>query len=91
MSNVYRLVSLFNQLVLFYSLISPTVAKILKTPKILVRFLLALISVSQATVDHIICRLVDKLIRFGLYEPRLTSLLSSLESKAFLRFFFTYE
>ena len=46
-----------------------------------VRLLLAFINVSRQTVDSIICKLIDNLIGMGLYEPRLTQLLTSLEGK----------
>lgn len=56
------------------------VVKILNTPMIVVKFIIALINISQKLIDGIINRLIDRLIKFGLYEPRLTVLINELES-----------
>lgn len=50
---------------------------------ILVRLVLALVTVSSTAADQLICWLIDKLIRIGLYEPRLTTLITALESHLF--------
>lgn len=47
---------------------------------VLVQFIMALIHISQKFIDSIINRLIDKLIKIGLYEPRLTILITELES-----------
>lgn len=57
--------------------------RILQTPFIIVRFVLALINVSQSTVDILIGKLINKLIKIGLYEPRLTVLITLLEHHLF--------
>ncbi|KAG4066493.1 hypothetical protein HA402_007129 [Bradysia odoriphaga] len=57
--------------------------KILNTPMIIVKFILALINISQKFIDGIINLLIDKLIKFGLYEPRLTVLINELENQLF--------
>lgn len=62
-----------------------SVVKILNTPMILVKFILALINISQKFIDGIINLLIDKLIKFGLYEPRLTVLINELEGRSFAR------
>lgn len=41
---------------------------------------MALINISQKLIDGIINFLIDKLIKIGLYEPRLTVLINELES-----------
>lgn len=48
---------------------------------IVVQFVMALINISQKFIDGVINLLIDKLIKFGLYEPRLTVLINELESK----------
>lgn len=55
----------------------------LRTPLIIIRFVLALINVSQSTVDMLIGKFVNKLIKIGLYEPRLTMLITLLEHHLF--------
>lgn len=67
---------------LIFSVFS-SVAKILRIPMILVRLVLALVTVSSTAADQLICWLIDKLIRLGLYEPRLTTLITALESHLF--------
>lgn len=47
---------------------------------IVVKFVMALIHISQKLIDGLINRLIDKLIKFALYEPRLTVLINELES-----------
>lgn len=47
----------------------------------LVRMVLALINVSRTTVDRIIGKLINRIVHFGLYEPRLTVLITALERK----------
>lgn len=59
------------------------VVNIVNTPTIIVKFILALINISQKFIDSIINLLIDKLIKFGLYEPRLTVLINELESMSF--------
>lgn len=56
------------------------VVKILNTPSIVVQFVMALINISQKLIDGLINLLIDKLIKIGLYEPRLTVLINELES-----------
>lgn len=59
--------------------------RILKAPIIIVRFILALTCVSEKTVDSIICWLLSKLIRIGLYEPRLAHLIDLLHEVIFIK------
>lgn len=55
------------------------VVHILNAPKILIRMVLSLITISRSTVDRIIGKLINRLLQYGLYEPRLTVLITSLE------------
>lgn len=58
-----------------------TVVRILKIWMIPIRLLLAFINISKKLVDSVICKVIDHLIDVGLYEPRLTMLINSLECK----------
>lgn len=52
---------------------------ILNAPTFLVRMVLALITVSRSTVDRIVGKLINRIVQYGLYEPRLTVLITALE------------
>ena len=56
---------------------------ILKAPPLIVRFILGLINISRETVNLVLCKYIDKLIQIGLYEPRLTILVQTLEDHLF--------
>lgn len=53
--------------------------RILNVPAIAVRFVLAIVACARSTVDRILCYLIGRLLRFGVYEPRLTLLITTLE------------
>lgn len=57
------------------------VVRILNVPLIAMRFVLGIVAIARTTVDRIIGHLIDRLLRFGVYEPRLTMLITTLESK----------
>lgn len=57
--------------------------KILDVNKVIVRFILGLINISRSTVDSLLCKGIDKLIKIGLYEPRLTLLIRTVEEQLF--------
>lgn len=60
------------------------VVNILDVSRIIVRFFLGLINcLSQSTIDFILCKGIDKLIRIALFEPRLTLLTKTVESQLF--------
>lgn len=65
-----------------------SVVHILNAPKVLVRMVLAIITVSRSTVDRLIGKLINRILQYGLYEPRLTVLITSLESTVFFIFNF---
>lgn len=56
---------------------------ILDISKIIVRIILGLIAISRSTVDALVCKGIDKLLRIALYEPRLTLLVSTVEDQLF--------
>lgn len=66
---------------LFYSFtFFCAVVRILDVPEIVTRFCVAIVAIARSTVDRIIGVLIERLLRYGLYEPRLTMLLTTLES-----------
>lgn len=51
--------------------------------RIIIHFVLGLINISQSTIDALLCKGIDKLLRLGLYEPRLTLLITNVEQELF--------
>lgn len=49
----------------------------------IVRLVLGLISISKSTVDLLLCKGIDKLLRIALYEPRLTLLVRTVDQQLF--------
>lgn len=56
---------------------------ILDVSRIIVRIILGFIAISRSTIDTIVCKGIDKLLRMALYEPRLTLLISTIEEQLF--------
>lgn len=56
---------------------------ILNVSKIIVRIILGLITLSRSTVDALVCKGIDKLLKIALYEPRLTLLVTTVEDQLF--------
>lgn len=44
---------------------------------------LGLIYISKSTVDSILCKGIDKLLKIAVYEPRLTLLISTIDEQLF--------
>lgn len=51
--------------------------------RFVVRFILGLIHISKSTVDLLLCKGIDKLLRIALYEPRLTFLVRTVDEQLF--------
>lgn len=49
----------------------------------IVRLILGLINISQSAVDFLLCKGIDKLIAIALYEPRLTTVIKTVEEQLF--------
>lgn len=60
-----------------------TVINILNVTRFIVRLILGLISISKSTVDLLLCKGIDKLLRIALYEPRLTLLVTTVDEQLF--------
>lgn len=45
------------------------------------RFALAIVACARPAVERIVSHLIGRLLRIGLYEPRLTLLIATLERK----------
>lgn len=56
---------------------------ILSVNRFIVRFILGLIHISKSTVDLLLCKGIDKLLRIALYEPRLTLLVRTVDEQLF--------
>lgn len=56
---------------------------ILNVSRFIVRLVLGLINISKSTVDLILCKLIDKLLRIAVYEPRLTLLVRTIDEQLF--------
>lgn len=56
---------------------------ILNVTGFIVRLVLGLISISKSTVDLLLCKGIDKLLRIALYEPRLTLLVRTVDQQLF--------
>lgn len=69
-----------NQIICFCSI---SVVNILDLSRFFVRFVLGLIHISKSTVDLILCKAIDKLLRIALYEPRLTLLVTTVDEQLF--------
>lgn len=51
--------------------------------RFVVRFILGLIHISKSTVDLLLCKGIDKLLRLALYEPRLTFVVRTVDEQLF--------
>lgn len=58
-------------------------SNILNVTKFIVRIVLGLIFISKSTVDSLLCKALDKLLRIAVYEPRLTLLISTVDEQLF--------
>ena len=56
---------------------------ILNVSRFIVRLILGLINISKSTVDALLCKGIDKLLRIALYEPRLTLLVRTVDAQLF--------
>lgn len=56
---------------------------ILNVKRFIVRVVLGLINISKTTVDFLLCKGLDKLLKIGFYEPRLTLLISIIDEQLF--------
>lgn len=56
---------------------------ILNITRFVVRLILGLIHISKTTVDLLLCKGIDKLLRIALYEPRLTLLVATVDEQLF--------
>lgn len=56
---------------------------ILNVKRFIVRFILGLINISKSTVDFLLCKGIDKLLRIAVYEPRLTLLVKTIDQQLF--------
>lgn len=61
-----------------------SVVHILNVSRIFVRFVLGMINcLTQPTVDLVLCKCIDRLLRIALFEPRLTLLVRTVEDQLF--------
>lgn len=58
-------------------------SNILNVTRFVVRVVLGLICISKSTVDTLLCKALDKLLRIAVYEPRLTLLISTIDEQLF--------
>lgn len=58
-------------------------SNILNVTRFIVRVVLGLIFISKSTVDSLLCKALDKLLRVAVYEPRLTLLISTIDEQLF--------
>lgn len=56
---------------------------ILNVSRFVIRLVLGLINISKSTVDLLLCKGIDKLLRIALYEPRLTLLVTTVDEQLF--------
>lgn len=56
---------------------------ILNVSRFIVRFILGLINITKSTVDLLLCKGIDKLLRMAIYEPRLTLLVKTIDEQLF--------
>lgn len=67
-----------------YCCFSPfLVNNIIGVNQLIVHFVLGLINISRSTVDALILKCIDKVLRIALYEPRLTLLVTTIEQEIF--------
>lgn len=51
--------------------------------RLIIRLILGLINISKSTVDILLCKFINKLLRIALYEPRLTLLVRTVDAQLF--------
>lgn len=51
--------------------------------QLIVHLVLGLINISRSTVDALLRKCIDKILRIALYEPRLTLLVATIEQEIF--------
>lgn len=56
---------------------------VLNVTRFIVRVVLGLINISKSTVDSLLCKGIDKLLRIAVYEPRLTLLITTIDEQLF--------
>lgn len=56
---------------------------ILSVNQFIIHFVLGLINISRTTVDDLLCKGIEKLLRIAMYEPRLTLLITIIEQEIF--------
>lgn len=59
------------------------VVNIMDVSRLIIRLILGLINISKSTVDILLCKCIDKLLRIALYEPRLTLLVRTVDAQLF--------
>lgn len=64
-------------------ILSVSVVNILNVSRFIVRLILGLINISKSTVDLLLCKGIDKLLRIAVYEPRLTLLVKTIDEQLF--------
>lgn len=51
--------------------------------RFIIRLILGFINISKSTVDALLCKGIDKLLRIALYQPRLTLLIRTVDAQLF--------
>lgn len=59
------------------------VTRIIQAPAIIIKLILGLVNISRSTVDYFLCKSIEKLLRFDVYEIRLTMLTETIEEHLF--------
>lgn len=57
--------------------------KIIQAPTIIVKLILGLVNISRTTVDFVLCKTIERIIRFDVFETRLTILIQTIEEHLF--------